>query len=64
MSPAHPESEQPGVFYNQLTLIAMSSRLEIEFLRNGHFLWSLILFYCAPVSTCITSLLDMAINVN
>ncbi len=25
---------------------------------------SLILFYCAPVRTCITSLLDMAINFN
>jgi hypothetical protein len=27
-------------------------------------IWEFDLFYCAPVRTCITSLLDMAINVN
>ena len=26
--------------------------------------WEFALFYCAPVSSCITSLLDMAFNVN
>jgi len=37
--------------------------LEIEFLENGH-IWEFALIYCAPVSSCITSLLDMAFNCN
>ena len=36
--------------------------LEIEFLENGHYLGVLLLIYCAPVSACITSLLDMTIK--